>query len=48
LKGGVLKRDEEDKYSPRGFILSELGPIALRGCGKEKMEADNQKLNVCP
>ncbi|KAH0562356.1 hypothetical protein GP486_002947 [Trichoglossum hirsutum] len=44
LQGGVLPGDQGDKYFPQGFIASELGPTTLRECGKEKMEAERQRL----
>lgn len=46
LKGGILPGDEGDKYFPQGFIASELGPNTLRNFGKEKMEAEMQRLEV--
>ena len=46
LKGGILPGDEGDKYFPQGFVASELGPNALRNFGKEKMEAEKQRLQA--
>ena len=46
MKGGILPGDEGDKYFPQGFVASELGPNALRHFGKEKMEAERQRLEA--
>lgn len=46
MKGGILPGDDGDKYFPDGFVASELGPTALRGYGKEKMELDKKRLEA--
>jgi hypothetical protein len=44
LKGVTLPGDHGEKYSPQGFLVDDLGPSGLRGFGKEKMEAEKNKL----
>lgn len=44
LKGFILPGDEGEKYSPQGFLVEDLGPLRLKGIGKEKMEAEKKSL----
>ena len=40
----MLPGDEGGKYTPEGFLSSELGPSALNGKGAKEMEATKEKL----
>ncbi|KAL8716494.1 MAG: hypothetical protein Q9225_006185 [Loekoesia sp. 1 TL-2023] len=43
LKGGVLPGDDE-KFMPEGYLTKELGPMGLKGSGREEWEQEVRML----
>ncbi|TDZ61600.1 Mycophenolic acid synthesis protein B [Colletotrichum trifolii] len=51
LIGGCLPGDEDDKYYPNGYVISEVGPEGQIGKGKEHMDTTRERISKargCP